>query len=126
MSEFLSERSLRIPIKSPTPNIIEEVESQVLEQMMPGEYPVRFAVTESEGESWNCDVGVQIGGGRPESIFRINKRVGEDNSSFNVLMLVPTGIGAEIGGHAGDAAPAAALLAAWNELLGLGGNHGRT
>lgn len=117
MSEYLSERFLRIPIKSPNSNIIEEVESQVLKQMMPGESPVRFAVTKSEGEIWNCDVGVQVGDERPESIFRINKRVGEDNSSFNAVMLVPTGIGAEIGGHAGDAAPAAALLAAACDTL---------
>lgn len=117
MNEFLSERSLRIPVNSTNSDIIGEVESQVLKQMMPGESPVRFAVTESEGEIWNCDVGVQVGGEHPESIFRINKRVGEDNSSFNAVMLVPTGIGAEIGGHAGDAAPAATLLAAACDTL---------
>ena len=32
-------------------------------------------------------------------------------------MLVPTGIGAVVGGHAGDAAPAARLLAACADLL---------
>ena len=31
---------------------------------------------------------------------------------MNVVMIVPTGLGAEIGGHAGDANPAAKLLAA--------------
>ena len=30
---------------------------------------------------------------------------------MNVVMIVPTGIGCEIGGHAGDASPAAKLLA---------------
>jgi hypothetical protein len=33
------------------------------------------------------------------------------NKNMNVVMIVPTGIGAEIGGHAGDANPAAKLLA---------------
>ena len=36
---------------------------------------------------------------------------------FNVVMLVPTGIGAEIGGHAGDATPAATLLASVCDTL---------
>ena len=34
-----------------------------------------------------------------------------DSLLLNVVMLVPTGIGCEIGGHAGDAGPAARLLA---------------
>jgi hypothetical protein len=80
-------------------------------QMTLGETPVRFAVTETQDARWRCDVGVQVGGERLDSIFRLKKRVDEDTSAFNVVMLVPTGIGAEIGGHAGDAAPAATLLA---------------
>ena len=35
----------------------------------------------------------------------------EDTSSFNAVLVVPTGIGSEIGGHAGDAGPVAKLLA---------------
>lgn len=30
---------------------------------------------------------------------------------MNIVFIVPTGIGAEIGGHAGDASPAAKLIA---------------
>lgn len=36
---------------------------------------------------------------------------------MNVVMVVPTGVGAEIGGHAGDATPAARLLAACCDTL---------
>ena len=36
---------------------------------------------------------------------------------MNTVMIVPTGLGAEIGGHAGDATPAAKLLAACSENL---------
>lgn len=36
---------------------------------------------------------------------------------MNVVMIIPTGIGCEIGGHAGDATPAAKLLAACCEKL---------
>ena len=35
----------------------------------------------------------------------------EDTTAFNAVLLVPTGIGAEVGGHAGDAGPVARLLA---------------
>jgi len=35
----------------------------------------------------------------------------ENTETFNAVLLVPTGIGAEIGGHAGDATPVAQLLA---------------
>ena len=35
---------------------------------------------------------------------------------MNVVFIVPTGIGAEIGGHAGDANPAAKLIAAACEI----------
>ncbi len=38
-------------------------------------------------------------------------------ASFNVVMLVPTGIGAEIGGHAGDASPASTLMASCCDTL---------
>ncbi len=47
----------------------------------------------------------------PRSIFEFVPRTVENTDDFNVVMIVPTGIGAEIGGHAGDAAPTARLLA---------------
>ena len=36
---------------------------------------------------------------------------------MNVVFIVPTGIGAEIGGHAGDASPAAKLIASVCDTL---------
>lgn len=36
---------------------------------------------------------------------------------MNVVMIIPTGIGAEIGGHAGDGSPAARLLASVSDIL---------
>lgn len=46
----------------------------------------------------------------PDSIFRFEKRPIANNLEFNAVLLVPTGIGAIMGGHAGDAAPVARLL----------------
>jgi hypothetical protein len=45
------------------------------------------------------------------SIFEFNCRKIQRTGSFNAVFLVPTGIGAEIGGHAGDATPVARVLA---------------
>lgn len=45
------------------------------------------------------------------SIFDLMIRPWENTESFNAVLVVPTGIGAEIGGHAGDATPVAKLLA---------------
>jgi hypothetical protein len=50
-------------------------------------------------------------------VFRFRRRAAEDVAAFNTVMIVPTGVGAEIGGHAGDAAPAAQLLAAVSDRL---------
>ncbi len=83
-----------------------------------GEAPLRFVVTASDGQHYRCEIGVQTGGARmPASIFDFVPRSHESVDSFNAVMLVPTGIGAEIGGHAGDATPAAKLLASVCDAL---------
>ena len=51
------------------------------------------------------------------SIFQFARRPLENTTAFNCVLLVPTGVGAEIGGHAGDATPVAALLAAACDTL---------
>ena len=45
------------------------------------------------------------------------RRQSENTGRFNVVMLIPTGIGAAIGGHAGDATPVAQLLASTCDTL---------
>ena len=74
---------------------------------------VRFAVTKSSQAEWDCELGV-ISGEVPfplAPLFEFRRREFEAQDSFNVVMVVPTGVGAEIGGHAGDATPAAIALA---------------
>ena len=111
MSDSLVERSLRLRVHADSPTLFDDIEAMVLSQLTSREAPIRFAVTKSQEDVWDCDLGTHIGGNLPDSIFRFRKRDEESTSNFNVVMLVPTGIGANIGGHAGDATPAAALLA---------------
>ena len=86
--------------------------------------PVRFVVTESDGAACRCEVttvreaGLERGWRFPsELMFRYRHRRTENTTSFNTVLLVPTGIGAAIGGHAGDATPVARLLASMCDRL---------
>jgi len=84
--------------------------------------PVRFAVTATNRDAYHCELGIltgalDAGDEHAESIFAFRKRRYENGSAFNAVMIVPTGIGAEIGGHAGDACPAARLLASVCDTL---------
>ena len=51
------------------------------------------------------------------SIFEFRQRVTQRPEKFNVVLIVPTGIGAEIGGHAGDAGPVARMLGEVSDTL---------
>ncbi len=91
-------------------------EQRIREHLPADGIPIRFAVTQSNSDGYHCELGV-LGGiddlriAQPTSIFEFARREVENTDKFNAVMVVPTGIGAEIGGHAGDAGPAARLLA---------------
>ena len=68
--------------------------------MADGEVPLRFVVTETDAETYHCEIGVTAGDGAdysPDSILKFIRRDGENAEHFNAVLLVPTGIGAEIG-----------------------------
>jgi hypothetical protein len=77
--------------------------------------PVRLVVTRSDAQCYHLELGVFEYGAEVEhpirSIFEFVRRPIENTAQFNAVLLVPTGIGAAIGGHAGDAGPASRLLA---------------
>lgn len=80
-----------------------------------GLLPIRIAVTDSSGSDYKCEVGALYTEDtssfeEAKLVFEFRKRRFENTKDFNVVFLVPTGIGCEIGGHAGDATPVARLL----------------
>jgi hypothetical protein len=84
--------------------------------------PVRLAVTSSSDDGYRCELGVVAGlpdrlQDRVEPICGFRRRAFEDASSFTTALVVPTGIGSSIGGHAGDATCAAQLLASISDTL---------
>jgi hypothetical protein len=77
--------------------------------------PLRFVVTRNLVGSCRCEVaGVSGLSGSsyaaPAPLFQLIRRGIERTDRFNAVLLVPTGMGAEVGGHAGDAGPLAKLL----------------
>ncbi len=76
------------------------------------ERPIRFAVTRTLGDLCHCEVGIIAGAPAGDDLFQMIPRTVENTDAFTAVLLVPTGIGCEIGGHAGDAGPVARLLGA--------------
>lgn len=81
-----------------------------------GTKPLRLAVTEMLPDRWRCEIDcVQREAGEEipalPSIFDFRRRRLARINAFNTVFLVPTGIDCAVGGHAGDATPAARLLA---------------
>ena len=109
------ERSLQIPTCWDR-NILSDIRESVSEHLGGDSIPVRFIVSESSGRYMSVEVGVleltnsETLPAMPD-IFHLAKRSWENTDSFNAVFIVPTGIGAEIGGHAGDATPVARMLA---------------
>lgn len=80
---------------------------------------LRFVVVETTPEGYKCELDVlaaeapepTFGTSRETGIFDFRKRVHENTDKFNVVLLIPTGIGAEVGGFCGDGNATARLLA---------------
>jgi len=124
---FLSEREIDVATKD-TDDLLSLCEQAVLGSLGPGEVPIRFVVTQSDGRTLRCELGVLAAADevsatlpasavRPASIFAFAQRAAENTGAFNAVLLVPTGIGAQVGGHCGDAGPVARLLASACDTL---------
>lgn len=114
---LLYEKEITIPGVKNHDGLLAYVSREALEKLAPNEWPTRFAITRTDNKGYQCELGVLSGiddsSSLPKSsIFDFKKREFENTEQFNVVLLIPTGIGAEIGGHSGDAGPVARLLAA--------------
>lgn len=114
---LLDEKEILIPKVKNDGGLLRYVSDEVLKKLAPNEMPVRFVITSTDDEGYQCELGVLSDiNNSPipprSSIFDFKKRSFENIDQFNTVLIVPTGIGAEIGGHSGDAGPVARLLAA--------------
>ena len=110
----LREQRMAIPLNPGDTDLIGRLEEAVCSRLGDGEIPVRMAVTAMDDSQFQCEIGCLVGPGgnvSKRTIFAFKRRQAESSTSFNAVYLVPTGIGAEVGGHAGDASPAAQMFA---------------
>jgi len=119
---ILYEKGIKVSISKETQTDFEYLKTEIGKQLQPDETPVRFVITHSDTSTYDCEVGIFKGVEHPSlnqngSIFSFHKRNFGPGDLFNVVLIVPTGIGAEIGGHAGDAGPVAKLFAGLCDFL---------
>lgn len=87
--------------------------------------PVRFVVAKSDKKGYRCEIDFivfeksdkkeKIKGGN--AFFDFHRRKFENTNSFNAVLLIPTGIGSELGGHCGDGNAVARLIASACDIL---------
>jgi len=96
-------------------SLIEYFDQALRSRLSIGTVALRFAVVASDTSEFHCELGLLTASSREhqggDSIFRFERRTNENTDKFNTVVLVPTGIGAEIGGHAGDATAIVQLFA---------------
>ena len=114
---IIKERTLRIPRQQASDHGLLGYLHQCIDgRCRKNEFPIRFAISQSSDHYYLCEMGVVLDASsdvrtRSSQLFQFRRRNPETTASFNAVLLVPTGIGASIGGHAGDAAAVAALVA---------------
>ncbi len=118
---YLTETELDIPRAPVGVGLLEWLTRQMAERLPAGRIPLRLVVTETSGRGYRCEATTLADGDGPpadsrsrvvqDDFIEFRPRLSENTAQFNAVLLVPTGIGAAIGGHAGDATPVARLLA---------------
>ena len=112
----MSEIDFRLPCPPGDVSALKWLADHTKRKLPVGEELVRLVVTESNQDFYNCEATTYRAGSdahliSPGMALEFRRRRSENTGRFNVAMLIPTGIGAAIGGHAGDATPVAQLMA---------------
>ena len=112
------EEPVKLSFDPSSPDVFSNIEKSLITKDS-NTQPIRFIVSGPSQEPGvhDCEVGYLAGINNskypnPESIFKFRKRKYKNQKQFNTVFMLPTGIDAEIGGHCGDAAPAARAIAA--------------
>lgn len=118
----VSEIEFQVPPFPSQGSVLDWLARETSERLPHGEELVRLVITESNQDLYKCEATTFNAGEDsyripPGLAMKFRKRKSENTGRFNVAMLIPTGIGAAIGGHAGDATPVAQLLASACDTL---------
>ncbi len=112
----LTEHEIDISVNKGTGSLLTHFEEAICNHIPANKIPVRFVVTQSDSAGYHCELDLldksdDIQFQQPSNIFDFMQRKIENKNEFNAVLIIPTGIGAEIGGHSGDATPVARLMA---------------
>jgi hypothetical protein len=113
MNMQISEERFSVPVHPGHFDILSYFSNAIKASLPDDSQPIRFVVSKTDREHYDAEVGFLTdcpAGADRGSIFDLRRRAVEHEADFNAVLLIPTGIGAEIGGHAGDATPVARLL----------------
>jgi hypothetical protein len=113
MNMQISEERFSVPVRPGHADLLSYFSKSIEASLPEDSHPIRFVVSKTDKGHYDAEVGFLTE--RPalanqSSIFELRRRAIEHEADFNAILLIPTGIGAEIGGHAGDATPIARLL----------------
>jgi len=119
---FILEREFDLPVLPGHEGLLSYLAATPQLRLLGHAVPLRFVVTGLRDDHYHCELGLLDRVDprtyrTPDSIFAFRLRRIESQDRFTAVMVVPTGIGAVIGGHAGDAGPASRLLAACADTL---------
>ena len=126
----LTEKDIQIAAAPGHKDLISHIRAAMEAALGDGAVPIRFAITAMDDAKYHCEFAALDGlassaANGLASLFEFAPRAFERCDGFNAVFVVPTGIGAAIGGHAGDATPAARVLAALCDKLIDGGVRNR-
>ncbi len=110
------EQEFRLPNIACHDGLLRYLEEGVKASLPQGSIPLRVAVTRSDENYYCCTASGLVAGHADRMLdvtspFAFARRRVENAQQFNTVLVIPTGIGAEIGGHAGDATSVARVLA---------------
>ena len=122
MAMSMLEHQVEIPRSHRHADLLAHFRHYITAHLDPASIPIRFVVTSATPRTYHCELATldltpPSTLPSPPSIFQFRRRHVPSTSKFNVALLIPTGIGAELGGHAGDAGPVAHLLAQVSDTL---------
>ena len=119
---YVKEKKILIKIPDNSTSLIKYFEKEISSFFNSGETPIRFVISESDEKHYHSEIGfvtdnLTTNKYKINPIFKFNKRHFENSNRFITVLIIPTGIGAEIGGHSGDANPVTKLLSNVSDLL---------
>jgi hypothetical protein len=109
---MILEKALEVPAVANHQGLLQHLQKACTKQVRDEAVPIRLVITSATKSGYHCELGAITGlaNSSIDSVFEFRRRPAENTQKFNVVLLIPTGIGSEIGGHAGDAGPVARIL----------------